>query len=260
MAVTEYLLSLSDLITRARQRADMVGSSFVSDAEIQDYIDAHYRHLYMKLVSLNEDMFLFRTTQLCTASTEYIESAKPLMRVRLLEIGDTSATPDRYDRLRRLNLQDLERVSNSGDTGKPSWYYMIGTGGKAAGYGNFGRMQIQLRPIPDAAYRVRVTGVPYPVKPSEWDDAVITGLYTSEGVVPFIPMLDDYLAYCAAIDMKDKEESDTSVLERWKADWWQATEKALTPMDDGEPQVVGSWDRDYVDDADELNGLTFGRW
>ena len=50
--------SITTLIERARRRADMVGSKFVSDTEITDYINQALAELYDELIQAHgEDTF-----------------------------------------------------------------------------------------------------------------------------------------------------------------------------------------------------------
>ena len=48
-------LTLAQIKTRVRERADMVGSSFVSDSELTGYIDYSYKELYDLLTEACED-------------------------------------------------------------------------------------------------------------------------------------------------------------------------------------------------------------
>lgn len=55
-------LTLAQLRTRSRERADMVNSTFVSDTELNGYINYSYKALYDLLVEANEDYNLTSTT------------------------------------------------------------------------------------------------------------------------------------------------------------------------------------------------------
>lgn len=50
--------TLADIRNRARRRADMVNSQFVSDTELLDFINASYAELYDILVQTYEDYFV----------------------------------------------------------------------------------------------------------------------------------------------------------------------------------------------------------
>ena len=50
--------TLAQLITRVRQRADMVGSAFVSDAEIIDYVNVGMAEIHDLLVDKYEDYYV----------------------------------------------------------------------------------------------------------------------------------------------------------------------------------------------------------
>ena len=54
--------TLAQLITRVRQRADMVGSTFVSDSEVVDYINVAMAEIHDLLVDKYEDYFVSSTT------------------------------------------------------------------------------------------------------------------------------------------------------------------------------------------------------
>lgn len=54
--------TLSDLRTRARQRADMVNSQFISDSELTSFINASYAELYDLLIQTYEDYFVSSET------------------------------------------------------------------------------------------------------------------------------------------------------------------------------------------------------
>ncbi len=51
------LVQLKDLRTRTRQRADMVYSQFVSDAELNNYLNDALKELYDLLIQANVDYY-----------------------------------------------------------------------------------------------------------------------------------------------------------------------------------------------------------
>ena len=66
--------TLSDLKTRARQRADMVNSTFIADAELLNYINASYAELYDIMVQTYEDYYTTSTTFTLTSSDSGVYS------------------------------------------------------------------------------------------------------------------------------------------------------------------------------------------
>ena len=56
-------LTLANLITAVRRRADMVGSTFVSDAEVVDYINVAMAELHDILVTKFEDYYVKDTSE-----------------------------------------------------------------------------------------------------------------------------------------------------------------------------------------------------
>ena len=62
------MTTLADIKNRARRRADMVNSQFISDAELLDFINASYAELYDLIVQTYEDYFVTSTTFTLTSS------------------------------------------------------------------------------------------------------------------------------------------------------------------------------------------------
>lgn len=79
------MTTLSDLRLRARQRADMVNSQFVTDAELDTYINNGLLELYDLVVNAFEDYF--------TLNTNFTVSS-----------GDTYTLPDNFYKLRGLDF------------------------------------------------------------------------------------------------------------------------------------------------------------
>lgn len=77
--------TLLQLRTRARQRSDMVGSTFVSDAELTTWVNQGFAELYDLVVSAFEDYFT-------TSSTFTVSS------------GNTQALPATFYKLRGLDF------------------------------------------------------------------------------------------------------------------------------------------------------------
>jgi len=66
--------TLSDLQTRARQRSDMVNSSFISDAELLSMINSSYAELYDLMVQTYEDYYITSSTFTLTSSDSGVEA------------------------------------------------------------------------------------------------------------------------------------------------------------------------------------------
>ena len=58
------------LRSRARRMADMENSTFVSDAEIRDYINSAYAELYDLVIEKYEDYYVSSTSDMDLATTD----------------------------------------------------------------------------------------------------------------------------------------------------------------------------------------------
>lgn len=85
-------LTLAQLRTRVRERADMVNSQFVTDTELNGYINYSYKALFDLLVEANEDYNLTSTTLTITS-------------------GNTAPLPANFYKLR--GLDDLSYGASS---------------------------------------------------------------------------------------------------------------------------------------------------
>lgn len=250
----------TDMRAKARQRADMVGSNFVSDGEVDDYLEKYLKRLWMHLVSKHDDIFIRRATFQCTASQEYVRIIDSTMTnvwaLRDIQIADAAAGP--FSRLRRVPITDLENYSSRTSTAKPVYYCTrrdwgtVGTDGVVPLQEEF----LHLRPVPDQAYWLQVYYVATPPELAELDDA--GGTYNPD--MPFMVMLGDYCVTGAAIEMRDKEESDTSVLERDLARFEEEIHRCFPTIDQNEPSQVVQHTRAFLEDPEELSGLTLSFW
>lgn len=181
--------TLAYLRSRVRKAADMVNSKFVSDAEINEYINESAAELYDLLVAANVDYY--NTTLAFSISS-----------------GSTYALPVDFYKLRGLDI-------NSSGEYIPVYNYnylernllqniTIGTYYSNVQYAIVGN-NIEFLPAANAIGSYRLRYVPYFV---EMDDDADT----FDGKNGF----EKYIIVDAAIECKDKEESDTSRLQSAK--------------------------------------------
>lgn len=208
-------ITTADLDARARQRVDMVGSTFVTDAEVALYREAAWREFYMRLVSKFEDFFL-RTGQTISAVAGTTAYNLPTDFLKLRGVRH-------HDRefLRRLDLKELPNMPDSSvQRGRPTHYFTHGAFTSA-------QAQLVVTPAPDTSYTLDLYYTPI----------VSLGDVTS-GALRIVAGWDEYIVLTMAMKMKDKEESDCSVLIAERTMLTDVIEKSMTPFDSSEPFAV----------------------
>lgn len=206
-------ITIPDLALRARRRADMVGSSFVTDSEVDGYAEQAWREFYMRLVSKFEDYFVEKDSIGISAGIGFLVLGADFLKVRGVR------HPDEYF-LGRVDVKEIPNIATRGRTGKPTHYWV---------HGSFrtNSPRIEVFPTNDVSRTVDVYYVPL------WSLADVTA-----GSVRFVAGWDEYIVLSMAIKMKDKEESDCSVIMAERAQLLEVIEKSMTPLDAAEPGAV----------------------
>ncbi len=103
--------SLLQLRTRARQRADQVGSTFVTDSELTNLINLGLAELYDQVVSAFEDYFTISTT-LTVVSGSTAPLPADFYKLRALDYNNNGS----YTALREFAFNDrnMNQISSSG--------------------------------------------------------------------------------------------------------------------------------------------------
>jgi len=82
-------VTLQELRLRARERADMVGSKFISDSELDSYLNAGYFDLYDILVSRWEDYYTVEASVTVAAGASSYALPSDFYKLVALDKGDT---------------------------------------------------------------------------------------------------------------------------------------------------------------------------
>jgi hypothetical protein len=174
---------------RARRYADMEQSQFVTDSEVNDYLNDSLADLYDQLVAAyGEDYYMASqvVTTLANVSTYTLPTA--FYKLSGVVRVDQSVTPERnmgtLDRWERL---ETFQVSNSLNFNYPRYRIVANT--------------IQFSPTPAAGLTIRLFYIP--VSP-----VLVIDSDTFNGINGF----EDWAVLDAAIKMGDKEEMDVSAL------------------------------------------------
>tara|TARA_R110002167_G_scaffold88894_3_gene239589 strand:+ start:381 stop:1094 length:714 start_codon:yes stop_codon:yes gene_type:complete len=219
-AITE-----SALVERVRQRADMQSNLFVSDIEVQTYINAAISELHDILIqTYGQDYYVSTTIFATEAGTDsYSLSTKVGADFYKLRGVDAQLNGSDYFTLSPFNFNERNLYQNWG-----SWslagltnvrYRMVG--------GN-----LVFSPQPEGVTNVRVWYIPTAQQFSSATPATSTTTF------------DDYNGYAeyvvvdAAIKCLQKEESDVSVLRAQKVEMKRRIEEAADNRDAGSPLSV----------------------
>jgi hypothetical protein len=218
------IVTLQNLIDRIRQRADQVTSGFVTDAEIANLANVAKRELDDLLVkAYGEDYYASSTTFSATANTAtYSLSALTsgtFYKLIGLDMQDTSS-PTGWRDVKRFNFHDRNR---------PSVMSGMLTVSQANGDVRYRLMggNLSLSPKPTSTINMQLWWIPSQ-----------TALSLTSDTFDDINGWSELIVVDAAIAIKDKEESDTGVLQADRARIVQRIEEMTKSRDAGEPQTV----------------------
>jgi hypothetical protein len=211
-------MTLSELQTAVRQRADMVNSTFVTDAELTSYIHQSAYELYDVLITKYGNDYFTSSTDIATngTSTKY---SLPTDFYKLLGVDLLlSANADSYITLKPFTFSDRNRYSVPN---LQSFYGVTNLRYRLNGD------QLWMTPTPSAGQTLRVYYVPRMTALSAGSDKL-------EGVSGWT----EYVIVDAVIKCKLKEESDASAEMALKAALLQRITDAASSRDAGSPAVV----------------------
>lgn len=224
--------TLSDLRTAAKERADMVVGSFVTDDEWTRYINASAAWLYGILVTKFEDY----NVSTATITTDGINDrfALPLDFLKLRGVDlQAPGTPSGWVSLKPFQFAERNRAA-------VPWPSMYLTLAQHVRY-RLNGLNLWLTPKPPGGQQVRLHYTPQ-ILDMEDDADALDGVNGWEQLV----VLD------AARKALVKEESDTSSVEREIAVLVKRIEDESQNRDAGEPPTVADVQRGGLDFVDDL--------
>lgn len=210
------------LMQRARERADMVGSLFVSDTELTSYLEAAFQELYGIASAEYEDLLVKTVTVAASAGVSVVQlnAAADIKKLRGIRIAN-----DEF--LSPVSIREVQNFDRKNRPGRPVGYWLFGDQSN-----NNGTFSIELLPAPDTSYSLVVYYQP--------SLTLTGGSAIFPGAASPLASWDEYLVVTAAIKMKDKEESSVSVLMSEKQALLANLRSSWTPVDVSEAQRVVS--------------------
>ena len=223
------MTTLSELITRCRQRADYEDNEHVSDSEIITYINESALRLYDILVQTFMDDYFATTYEFTTVQGQQSYSL-PSDFYKALGV-DIKLDGSNYIPMKKFNFKDRNRYSTIA-TGTLQGmsnlrYRLIGS-------------TLYIAPNPQGALPVQLWYVPSFTKLASTTDVLSTPVE-----------YDEFVVIDTAIKILAKEESDTSLLYRQRKDILDMIQDAAQNRDAGESDSITDVYRDYRDEAND---------
>ena len=197
----------ADLRTRARRRADMENSTFVTDSEIQDYLNSSMSELHDMMVKSYEDYFVSEQTYTAPLATGGENLPADFYKALGVDYdsGGITSTLKAYSFTER-NIYNtpyavIDRLAEP-------MYKIEGT-------------KIKLIPGNSQSGTITLYYVPQATQ--------FSGTVTE--VENVIPGYEEYIVVATAIRMLMKEESDTTALELEKQQLGRRIIRAISPRD-----------------------------
>ena len=212
-------VTLANLRTAVRQRADMVGSQFVTDSELNDYINRSYAELYDLLIQKYGDNYFVAAPFSFSTDGSSIQYALPSDFYKLLGVDlALSNTDDSFVTVHQFEFGDRNRYS------VPNFQSFYGvTNLRYRLNGN----NLWLTPKPAANQTIRIWYIPRIIYLSADGD-------TMDGISGW----EEYVIIDAAIKCLQKEESDISILAGQKVAIIQRIEAAAENRNTAQPSKV----------------------
>lgn len=204
-------ITLAQIRTQARHRADMTNSQFVTDAELLNYVNGSIAELHDLLIASGDsDYYILSTTFSTVSGTDTYALPSDFYKLRGVDVRD-SASSD-YSSLRPFNFN--ERNASTDGYNLLFRYRLAGS-------------NLMLTPAPTGVYSIKL-----------WYTPVATKLALDADVLLDVNQFAEYVIVDVAIKCLNKEESDVSVLMATKADLRKRIENMAQNRDAANPECI----------------------
>jgi hypothetical protein len=214
-------ITLAELKTECRQRADMENSNFITPEELTSYINNSISELHDILIQAYEsDYYIKEATFTTTNNQDTYALSTVIADNDFYKIRGVDAKLNNQDwsTLKPFQFNERNKRQNFG-----GWNYL---GIANVRYRLVGS-NITFTPIPDSNIECRIWYIP-----------VAVTLNTDTDELQDLNNFSEYVIVDAAIKMMQKEESDTTVLQQQKAALKRRIEEAANNRDAGEGQAI----------------------
>lgn len=205
-------ITLTELQTQVRQRADMENSNFVTDTELTGYINASIAELHDLLISAYDgDYYITAYTFSTVANTDTYALPAAFYKLKGVDIRDGSD----WVELLQFNFRERNVNTYTWNVDGPSFRYRL-QGSNVA-----------LVPTPTSVYSMRLWYIP-----------VATKLVSGADTLADLNQYSEYVVLDAAIKCKEKEEGDVSVLAAQKMAMQQRIVTMAANRDAGTSETI----------------------
>ena len=225
-------ITLAELRTEARRRADMEDSEFVTDAELTSYINASIAELHDLLVqSYGSDYFLSETTFSTISGQDSYDLPTDFYKVRGVDVDLNNGD---FVTLKKFNFNERNIFNNVASWSLSNIPYV-----RYRVMGN----KIRFTPLPESNRTVKIWYIP-----------LATKLIDDTDTLDDFNQYSEYVIVDVAIKMLQKEESDVTILLAQKQQLKLRIEAASQDRDAGESESISDV---YNENFDILNTSTF---
>jgi len=218
------MITLAEIKTQCRQRADMEQSQFITDSELTTYINASIAELHDLLIGAYNEDYSMENVEFAT-STGVVSYALPdgtnysaAPRFYKLRGVDVKYGNDQYATVKRFNFNRRNEDQNSfvwNLLGVPYLEYrLVGS-------------NVRFNRVPDSSTTIRL-----------WYHPSATVLVADSDSYDDVNGWIEYVVTDVAIKMLNKEESDVTVLAMQKSALKQRIEDMAQNRDANEPESV----------------------
>lgn len=228
-------ITLLELKTESRQRADMENSNFITDTELTSYINNSISELHDILIQAYESDYYIKETSFTTTNNEdsyALSTIIPDNDFYKLRGVDAKLNNQDWDTLKPFQFNERNNKQNFG-----GWNYL---GLSNVRYRLVGS-NITFTPIPDGNVECRIWYIPVAVTLTQDTDELND-----------LNNFSEYVIVDTAIKMMQKEESDTTVLQQQKMALKRRIEEAANNRDAGSGESIS-------DVYNENSSFLFGR-
>lgn len=215
---------LQYLRERAYFHADLLKGGSVSKTRANDCVNNGLAKLHNRITGLGDDHVVVPKTFSLVADQEAYDLPDNFRRLR--EIFIVNSDGSRFE-IPRFNLKDMGEALTASR-------HRFSTNADFLRYRIVGQRTIRFYPLPSGTDTIEIWYIP------EFQKLVADNNELPEYIAPG---WEEYAAVCAAIDMLQHLERDTTTLERREAYLWQEILRDLTPRDQSGPSTITDVER-----------------
>ncbi len=218
-------VTLADLRRQSRDRSDMKDSTFVTDSELNEYINSSIAELHDILIQSYDGDYVISEFDFTTVKD--VNSYNLPTDFYKLRGIDLNLNGSEVFEVPKFNFNERNRFDNFG-----VWDFL----GEAHIRYRLVGSKVRFSPAPDRVANVKIWYIPVAAK-----------LVLDADTFDDINAYSEYVVVDAAIKMMQKEESDVTILFAQKVELKKRIEDASKNRDAGHPDTITDVDNEGID-------------